>query len=277
MVTDKPPIAPDVVFVPFLGISNKLLLLLDGNMGNLDLKPIIIKNSDVSFLVDELYSQLKLSVAHHEAVSFLNKSNITLNYKSDDPITRYQIFRTTTKPRTYSDYNTANNPIATVKEMIATGKPSSPATYISTIRPNVKYYYCVRGIDIHGNISNPTEVFEVEMVDNNGQLYYTLSVLDMDVPPPRVFASPGRRFIYIAPADQQKVFNRTTFDESNEVKEQPQNIKLTDLPPPNVLGYLEEDGQSVWDKKFKIRVTSAKTGKKFDLNITVKNSGVTNP
>jgi hypothetical protein len=99
----------------------------------------------------------------------------------------------------------------------------------------------------------------------------------MDVPPPRVFASPGRRFIYIAPADQQKVFNRTTFDESNEVKEQPQNIKLTDLPPPNVLGYLEEDGQSVWDKKFKIRVTSAKTGKKFDLNITVKNSGVTNP
>ena len=48
------------------------------------------------------------------------------------------------------------------------------------------------------------------------------------------------------------------------MKEQPQNIKLTDLPPPNVLGYLEEDGQSVWDKKFKIRVTSAKTGKKFD-------------
>jgi hypothetical protein len=277
MVTDKPPIAPDVVFVPFLGISNKLLLLLDGNMGNLDLKPIIIKNSDVNFLVDELYSQLKLSVAHHEAVSFLDKSNITLNYKSDDPITKYQIFRTTTKPRTYSDYNTANNPIATVKEMIATGKPSAPATYISTIRPNVKYYYCIRGIDIHGNISNPTEVFEVEMVDNNGQIYYTLSVLDMDVPPPRVFASPGRRFIYIAPADQQKVFNRTTFNESNEVKEQPQNIKLTDLPPTNVLGYLEEDGQSVWDKKFKIRVTSAKTGKKFDLNITVKSSGVTNP
>jgi len=277
MVTDKPPIAPDVVFVPFLGISNKLLLLLDGNMGTLDLKPIIIKNSDITFLVDELYSQLKLSIAHHEAVSFLNKSNITLNYKSDDPITTYQIFRTTTKPRTYSDYNTADNPIATVKEMIATGKPSSPATYISTIRPNVKYYYCVRGIDIHGNISNPTEVFEVEMVDNNGQIYYTLSVLDMDVPPPRVFSSAGRRFIYIAPADQQKVFNRTTFDESNEVKEQPQNIKLTDLPPTNVLGYLEEDGQSVWDKKFKIRVTSAKTGKKFDLNITVKNSGVTNP
>ena len=30
-------------------------------------------------------------------------------------------------------------------------------------------------------------------------------------------------------------------------------------------------------KHYKIRVTSSKTGKKFDLNITVKNSGVNNP
>ena len=64
---------------------------------------------------------------------------------------------------------------------------------------------------------------------------------------------------------------------SNAIKNAPQNIKITDLPPENVLGYLPEDTSQVWDKKFKVRVTSTKTGKKFDLNITVKNSGVNNP
>jgi hypothetical protein len=277
MVTDKPPIAPDVVFIPFLGISNKILLLLDGNMGNLDLSPIIIKNTDTAFLSDELYSQLKLSVGEASVRSFINDNSITLNYKSDDPVSTYEIFKITKKPRSYDDFNTPNNPVAVVSESIAPGKPSEPATHMSTIRPNIKYYYCVRGIDVHGNISNPTEVFEIEMVDNNGQIFYTLSVFDMDPPAPKKCRKAGRRFLYIGPALQQAIFNYTAFEDSNEVSNSPQDIKLTDLPPPNVLGYLEEGGESVWDKKFKIRVTSAKTGKKFDLNITVKNSGVTNP
>ena len=277
MITDKPPVAPDVVFVPFLGISNKILLLLDGNMGDLDLAPIIIKETDTAFLVEELYSQLKVSVGRQNVRTFLKEKPLTLNYKSDDPISTYQIFRTTTKPTSYAAFSTGNNPIAVVKETIATGKPSSPATFISSIRPNVKYYYCIRGVDIHGNISNPTEVFQIEMVDNNGQIFYTLKVLDMAAPPPRKMSLPGRRFLYVAPSLQQSVFNRPAFNETNEIKEKPQNIKLTDLPPSSVLGYIEKDGQSVWEKKFKIRVTSAKTGKKFDLNITVKNTGVTNP
>ena len=302
MITDKPPIAPDVVFVPFLGISNKILLLLDGNMGDLDLKPVIIKDSDTIFLAEELYSQLKLSVGESEVSSYIADKNITLNYRSDDPVSTYQIFKLTKKPTSYSDFNTPNNPIATVSEMVAPGKPSEPATYISTIRPNVKYYYCIRGVDVHGNISNPTEVFEIEMVDNNGQIFYTMSVLDWDrrfelsglaAPGPGAKGTTtpskcrqfGRRFIYIAPSLQQSIFNRDTFNNSAEVDNKPADIKLTDLPPSNMLGYLgaaegagdSSGGVSVWDKKFKIRVTSTKTGKKFDLNITVKNSGVNNP
>jgi hypothetical protein len=225
MITDKPPIAPDVVFVPFLGISNKILLLLDGNMGDLDLKPVIIKDSDTIFLAEELYSQLKLSVAESEVSSYIADKNITLNYRSDDPVSTYQIFKLTKKPTSYSDFNTPNNPIATVSEMVAAGKPSEPATYISAIRPNVKYYYCIRGVDVHGNISNPTEVFEIEMVDNNGQIFYTMSVLDWDLQPRRQCRQFGRRFIYIAPSLQQSIFNRDTFENSPEVNNQPQNIK----------------------------------------------------
>jgi len=276
-ITDKPPVAPDVVFVPFLGISNKILLLLDGNMGDLDLVPIIIKDSDTNFLAEELFSQLKISVEAKNVRSYVNENSVELNYKSDDPINTYEIFRLTTKPKSYADFNTPDNPISTVTERIAPSKPSAMATYISSIKPNVKYYYCVRGTDVHGNISNPTEVFQLEMVDNQGQIFYTLKVCDMAAPEPQEDKKMGRRFIYVAPALQQQVFDFERFNNSNEIHGAPQNIKITDLPPSNVLGYTEESCEAVWDKKFKIRVTSAKTGKKFDLNITVKNSGVTNP
>jgi hypothetical protein len=277
MITDRPPIAPDVVFVPFLGISNKILLLLDGNMGDLDLFPIMIKDADVEFVAEELLSQLEVSVEEQNVRNYLTTNSVELNYRSDDPIKRYEVFRITKKPTSYDDFNTVDNPLSTIEEFIAPDKPSAPATYISTIRPNIKYYYCVRGIDVHNNISNPTEVFEIEMVDNNGQIFYTLKVVDLDEVPPKKYKKMGRRFIYIAPALQQIVFDRETFNDSKEINNEPQNIKMTDLPPSNMLGYLGENGNSVWDKKFKVRVTSAKTGKKFDLNITVKNSGVTNP
>ncbi len=121
MVTDKPPIAPDVVFVPFLGISNKILLLLDGNMGNLDLKPIVIKETDTAFLSEELYSQLKLSVEEAEVRSYIADRNVVLNYKSDDPVSTYQVFKITKKPKSYDDFNTPNNPVAIVSESIAPG------------------------------------------------------------------------------------------------------------------------------------------------------------
>jgi len=277
VITDKPPIAPDVVFVPFLGVSNKILLLLDGNMGDLNLKPIIIKDTDSSFMVEELFSQLKLSVPQSDVRNYVKTKDVELNYRSDDPIRSYQIFRLRKKPTSYEDFNTPRNPIATISEVIAPNKPSTPATHLSTIRPNTKYYYCVRGIDIHNNISNPTEVFEVEMVDNNGQIFYTMKTYDMVPAPPDNCTMTGRRFIYIAPAPQQAVFDGETFMSSNAIKDKPENIKITDLPPENVLGYLPEDASPVWDKKFKVRVTSSKTGKKFDLNITVKNSGVNNP
>ena len=277
VISDHPPIAPDVTFVPFLGISDKILILLDGNMGDLDLKPVYLKDTDVAFLAEEILTQLKVSIDRDEVLNYINSNNVTLNYKSDDPLKEYQIFRIEQKPSSYLDFNTPNNPIATVNEMVAHNKPATAATYISTIQPNVKYYYCVRGLDVHNNFSNPTDVFEIEMVNNSGQIYYSANVLDMSQAANNKNRLAGRKKLYIAPALQQTIYDQQKFLDSNEIKNKPQNLKITDLPPSNMLGYLEDDGTPVWDKRFKIRVTSAKTGKKIDLNITVKNSGVNIP
>ena len=55
---------------------------------------------------------------------------------------------------------------------------------------------------------------------------------------------------------------------------------ITEVPNPqnapdsNILGVPDVD--KVWDKVFKVRLTSKKTGRKIDLNLTFKNTGITN-
>ena len=64
--------------------------------------------------------------------------------------------------------------------------------------------------------------------------------------------------------------------------ESPEDATIETLPGNNILATIStaEDPAlqaDCWDKTFKVRVTSKKTGKKVDLNITFKNSGVVNP
>ena len=257
-VQDKPPMIPDVEFVPFRGVNNKIMLLISGQSGNRWDIPITIEPEDTDKFTSIYASQDPANFPYVE-------------FRSDDPVVAYQIFRTTSPPGLYSDFQ--GNMLTEYSEGVDRETPLVP--YMDDIIPNTKYYYCFRAIDIHGNISNPSAVYQFEMVDNGGQIYPIIEMYQKCTDASRrSYVKAGRRFIYIAPSTRQTALNQDPAtnvgaggDWSNLIEGQ--------APPNDLLGALDVD--KVWNNIFKVRITSKKTGRKVDLNLIFKNTGVIEP
>jgi len=120
---------------------------------------------------------------------------------------------------------------------------------------------------MHNNKSNPTHIFEIEMVNNNGQIFLKQEIFNFESIP-EIYIKSGRRFLYVEPALRQVIYDPSTAS--------PGAVALDIAPPTNTL-LGAPDIDRVWGKNFKVRVMSKKTGRKIDLNITFKNSGIVKP
>ena len=238
-VLDNAPVFPNVEIVPYKGVSNRLLINLDGNTGNYELDPIIITEEDSAF-VEKYRSDRGLQPTD------------PITYKSDDVVSQFEIYRLSEAPQSYSDFE---NQILTT---LSTPGVSS-TSFIDTISPNTKYYYTFRSVDVHGNRSNPTEVFVVELVEFEGMIFFNQSVYEFgsetynNVKTTRDF----RRYLKINPNLIQSLIN---YDKLGEISSA-YDVNSVDL------GKAEE---SVWKKRFKMRITSKHSGKKFDINLNCK-------
>ena len=214
-----------------------------------------ITPADETQFEDFYLRQTGVSITYAEMI----ENNIKIEFSKDDPPKLYEVYRLTTPPTAYTDF--AGNLLQEIEP-----EYGIPGALVDDIEPNTKYYYCARSIDTHNNISNPTFVHEIELVDNNGQIFLNQKIYIFPMAHPQV-AEAGRRFIYVEPSLQQLTLPAETLETIN-------NIGVDQLPPSSILG---DDGvDSVWEKDFKLRVTSKKTGRKLDLNIKFKNSGIVN-
>ena len=213
----------------------------------------MIEEGDEEYFLGEYRAQgAEWSATYDELIAAGDK----LSFRSDDPVDAYEIWRLNTKPESYQSFAGRN--------VLLNPSRGVPGAILDTIIPNTKYYYCARAIDIHGNRSNPTHIYELEMVDNNGQIFFKQGVIRYEAPK-QIFIKPGRRFVYIEPAFRQLVFPYGTDTGPPAV----------DTPPlSSILG--DSDIDKVWGKTFKVRVKSNKTGRKVDLNLTFKNTGIVN-
>ena len=168
-----------------------------------------------------------------------------IRFKNDDPTYAYQVFRTTSAPGSYADFE--DTMLAEVTEYIEEelDYPAVLASYIDDIVPNTKYYYC-----------------------------FIISTYQFPIEDATVAFKSGRRFIFVEPSFRQTYLNTATEGDAANPN-MPTNIATGASPGDGILGVFTAD--KVWNKIFKLRVTSKKTGRKVDFNITFKNTGLDNP
>ena len=246
---DAAPLPPNVELVPYKGIFNEFLINLSGNSGDIEEMPIIITDADADF-----YKKYREARGLDE--------DAPIRFANDDASGRFEIYRTDVPPKSYEDFRT--NLYA-----IAGGIDVASASMKSKVETNRKYYYTFRAIDQHDNRSNPTPVYQVEIVENNGMMFFISSVYEFPTMEDktthtRVF----QRFLKINPNMIQSLVNmEETFGTQKDGSVS--NVASAYSAPDDrvILGKAEQD---VWTKNFKIRVTSRHTGRKFDINLACK-------
>jgi hypothetical protein len=223
-IIDSPPIAPTIRFVTYQNISTKLSLFFNTSIASIRENAIKILASDQQ-QIDNLQLLQKIKDGK-------------IKYESDDSLSTVQIFRTTTRPYSYLDFSNS------LLEEVSFNNFSS-TSYLMDVQENTKYYMTFRGIDVHGLVSNPTEVFELEIINNNGAVYSVVNTINFDNKINYNLNKNFRKYLNIKPSFD---YSQINLFENDEIK------------------YGNDD--KLWKQKFKIRITSKKSGKAFDVNLT---------
>ena len=252
-VEDAPPLPPQIDFVPFKGIDNEILILMNNSIGTLEQHPKIIFTEDRGLLDDVALSQDKLP-------------GEKLVFKSDDSQGTFELLRLKKLPENLFLSDISKEPTLDIYHIKSFGKIKNDSILMD-IRPNKDYYFIARFIDIHGKPSNPTDVYKIRMIHQEGTApYLTLKLINVGENIKKQYDEK-----FSATRNMQKY-----------VLVQP-NFILSSLKAPQTI--LDENGlgkgsaldskavQALGDvagKKFKIRITSKQTGRKMDVNLTVK-------
>tara|TARA_R100000093_G_scaffold57443_1_gene29941 strand:- start:289 stop:1932 length:1644 start_codon:yes stop_codon:yes gene_type:complete len=171
-----------------------------------------------------------------------------------------QIFRMDKKPQSLTEfkdhlYKTVSLKIKDTQEYLST------YVFYDKVSANQKYYYLMRFINEHGHPGHPSPTIEAEIVNDGGykySLFDNLFVEDLEEPGLTAPSTTFKKLMHILPTTSQLMLQHRDVDFN-----QPANEALEDE-----LVDVGITDDSIFDQQFKIRLTSKKTGKKIDLNLT---------
>jgi hypothetical protein len=251
VVTDFPPFPPNVNFDPYHDVKNVLLITLENQTGDREEIPVNVMRGD-----SNVFDTMRLAQKKHLKLPNGNFVTPKIRYKSDDFPVSYQIFRIRgTKPNSYADFGNAL--YQTLNTNIRTG-------INDLLETNVKYYYMFRSIDPQGSISNPSPVYEVEMIENSGVSYPIINTVTLGTKTKESEVRSFNRYMKIDAAYLQKVVNES----ESGITDTGVDTSRTPILGMRVSSDL---GETVWNyKKFKFRVKSKNTCRVVDFNVKFK-------
>jgi len=234
-IIDDPPVAPEVNFIPYRGVNNKVLLSLDSAVGEYNLVPITFND-----LERDLINQIRIAQARPDPKT-------PIRFSSDEGTKSFEVYRMEEPPQNYNSF--ANKLLYTLSS-----QDYSSAEIIDNIEPNKKYYYTFRSVDYHNKISNPSAVFEYILIDADGAVYPELKVYDFNIKSPKVATKSMKKLLRVVPTFAQSAVNYDSMD-------------FDSTPTLGTTG-----GESLFSSennpsKFKIRLTSKRSGKQIDFNV----------
>ena len=263
-IEDAPPLAPQVDFVPFRNVENKLMILFNNSIGETIQYPKVILSDDKKMFEDVYLAQDR-------------KPGSELLFKSDDSLGTFQIFRTDNLPEYYRSVNEDDSLKFVQIEQPTDINNSMNTSFVDNILPNKHYYYFFRFLDIHGKVSNPSIVYKVMMKkEKNMTPYLQIDIVDL---------SEQRQKQYDDHFTSTKALQKYLFVDLAESQKQPdyENVEVDfeeDVDDPSYYGSYSSvkvnfnnsglNTQSAFGKRFKFRLTSKQTGKKIDVNLKVK-------
>tara|TARA_R110002020_G_scaffold58122_1_gene159550 strand:- start:3250 stop:5511 length:2262 start_codon:yes stop_codon:yes gene_type:complete len=256
-ILDNPPLSPQIRFAPVLGQTNNLKMLFGANTGTEETKPIALSEEEQS-----LFDQIAINQG---------RSDGTIMFKEDDNPVSYEIYRVVEPPSSYDNFIGNLYAIAnTTERKDNITLEASTSTLTAVQKPNTKYYYMFRTIDFHGNISNPSEVYEIELYDDGGAGYPIIRPYEFGEVSTKTNTKTARKIIQIVPRFTQAFLNEEASglivdgEVQSALGKKDIILGLEDEP----LFARDLPGTTKKGKKFKVRLTSKSTGKMVDLNIT---------
>tara|TARA_A100001515_G_scaffold56546_2_gene44526 strand:- start:1043 stop:3619 length:2577 start_codon:yes stop_codon:yes gene_type:complete len=245
VLIDNPPLTPDVDFVPYFGVSQKIRMFLSGRIG-------VEEKHEIFF--DEQERLLFNAIREKQGLLALEP----ITFRSDDFPYQYEIYRMTKPPQRYEDFRDyLIARVDTAYSVLDDTKYATAVEFEDTISTNIKYYYTFKAVDLHANISNPTQIYQFEMVDDGTSVYPVVEEYFVSEPVTTRLFKPADRLVHIVPKLRHRLINEAEsgFEEATTAVGLGNKIKIGDAD------------NAVWDNKFKIRLTSRKTGRKIDLNL----------
>tara|TARA_A100001391_G_scaffold79427_1_gene51552 strand:- start:5949 stop:10253 length:4305 start_codon:yes stop_codon:yes gene_type:complete len=276
-ISDAPPTPPEVDIIPLNGEQNKVKINFYPGSVDRELIPVPLLEQDDSKFLDIRKAQGRdILKASAFSAPYTPGKQYPLEYyveprlmfKTDDHPIRYEIYKTETPPHTVGN-------LVLQRIKIDAKKQSS---YTDTIEQNKKYYYLFRSIDVHENPSNPSPVYQVEMVENSGVAYPVISIYTPPQELKQIKSKPFKRYLKIDPAPLQNTLNMSEStisggkglkDADSAVETINNNIVLGEKED-KIFNFKQHLAAGDDSKEFKFRIKSKHTGKAVDLNIKFK-------
>lgn len=279
---EAPPVPPDINFVPYQNVDNQILITFNVGIGEYYDSYIPILENDLQVISN----------------SSVVDNNGQVLFKTEGDVTSYDMFRISELrmpdgPSDYTDFGTEGN----VKRITLNRSFGEP-TFVDTLLPNTKYWYTFRTNDKkHSSqsftpptvdFSNPTDVYEIQLINNGGAIYLLMQTYDISffnkqkLLLEKTKTKPMRKYLHIKPSFEQTVLNtevelggtnyedEAMADSIKDYVEKDENESVAKFKlgykEKSVFGNLDNDTNN----KFKVRLTSKKTGRKIDIFLRFK-------